>query len=121
MHQAVNTLMNALVVPGGCQTQIWFVQGDTLVQKLFGASNRGTHWLQPDIMVLNAGAHICNDTNFEMVLDEVLLDMARLREAGSTTQFCVEDIATRWLQQSTRRECAPRPSGPVPAHGSFQL
>ena len=40
IEQAASTLMNALS-PAGCQEQVWFAPGDTLVGKRLGVSKKG--------------------------------------------------------------------------------
>jgi hypothetical protein len=92
MHQSVVTLINALI-PGNCQTQIHWVQGDTLILENLGNYNRGYHWMQaynwthPDIMVLNAGPHVYNCSNVEKVIDQVLEGIRHLQEQPNNTKF----------------------------------
>ena len=38
IEQAASTIMNALS-PAGCQGQVWFAPGDTLIGKMLGVSN----------------------------------------------------------------------------------
>jgi hypothetical protein len=95
MSQTASTVMNA-VFKAGCQTQMSFAFSDTLVGRPLGKMNRGrpwaSHWvdtLRPDVVVINAGAHVgygANDTDessdsrFDTMFAEVLNDVLRYRE-----------------------------------------
>mmetsp|Transcript_12201 Transcript_12201/g.18895 ORF Transcript_12201/g.18895 Transcript_12201/m.18895 type:complete len:372 (-) Transcript_12201:247-1362(-) len=109
MEQTASTLMNALHF-SGCQTQITFMPGDTLVGKNMGNYNRGREWVDsvlkssPDIVVLSAGSHVYNKSNYEFVLDHVIngtkflkgSSMPNLQVAWKTQQpgGCTENITT---------------------------
>lgn len=76
MQQTASVLMNA--VHHQCPEQIYFNIGDTLVGRNFGVYNRGRPWHQivqqvdPDIVLLGAGAHIPgNASNYQIVMEEV--------------------------------------------------
>jgi len=77
MGQTAATLMNALF-PGGCQTQFTYAVVDTLVDMNMGALNRGGNWThhvykyKPDIVILTAGSHIYNRSNFQLVMNSVI-------------------------------------------------
>lgn len=85
MAQTAATLMNALF-PAGCQTQFTYSITDTLVGINMGAMNRGGKWAQlvhkynPDIVVLSAGPHIYNRSNFEFVINDVVKGTKRLKD-----------------------------------------
>ena len=81
MGQAASTLMNAVILgDGGCQERISFALGDTLIQRNLGRYNRGAHWLDivhrldPDFVVLSAGAHITGE-NAESEYDQVVAEV----------------------------------------------
>ena len=94
MRQTASYLINALF-PGGCQTHITFRLADTLVDRLYGNLNRGGHWRQliaktrprPDIVVLSVGPQWSGSINetlyFREVVEEVLSDIAKLKESSS--------------------------------------
>lgn len=66
-----------------CATQIEFKMSDTLVNRGFGAWNRGKHWIShlnetlpsPNIVVVSVGAHIMQDTDFIDAISSVLVGM----------------------------------------------
>ena len=83
MQQTASALMSSVthsLWEKGCQNQIVFAPGDTLVGRSFGVLNRGAHWthwvgaLRPgDIVVLSAGPHLMvDDDTFKIILDEVV-------------------------------------------------
>ena len=86
MGQAAATLMNALH-PSGCQTQFTYSVSDTLVGREMGNMNRGEKWTDlarkynPDIVILSAGPHIYNRSNFEIVLNHVVMGTKELKES----------------------------------------
>ena len=93
MQQTAATLMNALF-PIGCQTQITFVIGDTLIQEDLGRYNRGQHWIttmnsfqprRPDIVIVGTGSHILSEANFTRVVQEVVTDMVRFMKQQQQT------------------------------------
>lgn len=63
---------------GGCQTQIIYGSTDTLVDRDLGVLNRGMRWSQhvrevnPDIVIVNAGAHVRRLYTFRAMLVELL-------------------------------------------------
>jgi hypothetical protein len=84
MGQAAATLMNALF-PGGCQTQFTYTVCDTLVGRPMGHMGRGDNWTNfvnkydPDIVILSAGPHIYNRSNFEVVINSVIEGAQQLK------------------------------------------
>lgn len=87
MEQTASSLMSNIRYPfwsttAGCQEQIIFAPGDTLIGRSLGVSNRGSYWvehvrqLKPDVVVLNVGAHIAasadSDAVFASTLNQVL-------------------------------------------------
>ena len=72
--QLATTLINAIKIDGGgCHHSISHSNADTLLGRPFGHMNRGPHWLDilrrdmPDVIVLNAAAHIFGRENFTAV------------------------------------------------------
>ena len=84
MLQTAATLMNAMH-PAGCQTQFISSISDTLVGRPLGRENRGDNWtnlvfeFNPDIVILTAGAHIYNRSNFDFVITNVIQEAAHLK------------------------------------------
>ena len=98
MEQSASAVINAVtwghknrVGPQarGCQQQLFVALSDTLVGRPLGRSNRGPSWrwyvrqLEPDVVVLSAGAHIYKD--FESVLQRIWKDYVRLRQQQNVT------------------------------------
>jgi hypothetical protein len=87
MGQTAAILMNALF-PSGCQTQFTYSVCDTLVNQPMGNYNRGEEWTKyvdkykPDIVILSAGPHIYNRSNFEIVISNVIEETKRLKETN---------------------------------------
>mmetsp|Transcript_11783 Transcript_11783/g.19856 ORF Transcript_11783/g.19856 Transcript_11783/m.19856 type:complete len:200 (+) Transcript_11783:158-757(+) len=84
MLQLATIAMNALnALNGSCVDQIYFGHSGTLVARALGRHNTGVHWtkhvdaLKPDIVLMNAGAHIWGEAAFRQVLDEVASDLHR--------------------------------------------
>ena len=78
MQQAAATLANLVEWESAdCAGQLYFGGSDTLVHREFGAFNRGPDWTEwveayrPDLVVVSAGAHIYNQSNFKEVLNAV--------------------------------------------------
>ncbi len=71
----------------GCQHNILFAVGDTLIAERFAEYNRGQHWTEhvrrwkPDLVIVSAGPHIMQDDDMERVMDEVI--ESHLREFAS--------------------------------------
>ena len=93
MGQAASTLMNSLM-PGGCQTQIIYGMSDTLVDRSFGALNRGAHWKehvdreQPDIVLVSVGGHIQEgDEVYIAVVNEVLSGIKAMQQEKPNLVF----------------------------------
>ena len=90
MRQTASLLINALF-PAGCQTHILFRIADTLVNKNFGAMNRGEHWrriveeVKPEIVIMSVGAHVQDyngqnaTTVYRSIVDEVLNNIVMLK------------------------------------------
>jgi hypothetical protein len=86
MSQTATVLMNSVSSAfmdsstTGCEHSIIFAPGDTLIGKPFGVMNRGKTWVEhvrlikPDIVVVNAGAHITSTDGFMEVLNQVISD-----------------------------------------------
>ena len=86
----------------GCQRQISFSPGDTLVHKNLGMMNRGSRWNEslvtikrktgkyPDLVLLTAGAHIRKYEDFRKVFNTV--------RAEATQYF--PDVQVLWKTQS---------------------
>ena len=114
MKQTATTIMNS-VFPAGCQTQMTFFPADTLVGRKLGHYNRGHKWtywvdtLQPDVVMINAGAHIRagahDDTSFDQMFDDVLRDILLYRKSDPhriilwSTQNRSRMEATRYLDR----------------------
>ncbi|KAL7477584.1 hypothetical protein ACHAW6_003386 [Cyclotella cf. meneghiniana] len=87
MGQTSATLMNALF-PAGCQTQFTYSVCDTLVHKSMGNLDRGKKWTDlvikyhPDIVILSAGPHIYNRSNFDIVVNSVIEGSKSLKIAN---------------------------------------
>lgn len=85
MQQTAATLMNALKV-GGCAPQVKLQLSDTLIHRELGNLNRGVHFRnalsqhQPDIAIMNAGAHVRTEYNYTRMLDEVIRGLQEWRE-----------------------------------------
>ena len=82
MHQSAATLMNALFL-AGFQAQFSAMYGDTLVGLSMGGYHRGINWVdrvkwhfantpESGIVILTAGAHVNNCSNFEIVVNYVI-------------------------------------------------
>jgi hypothetical protein len=82
MQQTASTLMNTLF-PAGCQTQLSAMYGDTLVGTWMGGYNRGGKWVdsvkghftnttESGIVIISAGPHVFNRSNFEIVINGVI-------------------------------------------------
>jgi len=64
---------------GGCAAQVTAITADTLLQRDYGASNRGCMWLDclrelpapPGVLVLSAGAHVHSDAGMTEILTTV--------------------------------------------------
>ena len=86
----------------GCQRQISFSPGDTLVHKNLGMMNRGSRWNEslvtikrktgkyPDLVLLTAGTHISKYEDFRKVFNTV--------RAEATQYF--PDVQVLWKTQS---------------------
>eukprot|EP01083_Nonionella_stella_P124416 375654_1 len=78
MEQTAATLMNS--VHYSCPQQIRFAPGDTLIGKRFSGYNRGSTWFHsvdlydPDILIINAGAHIRKEDDFMNVIRNVSIE-----------------------------------------------
>ena len=106
----VATLSSATFLDGkGCQDQFFFISSDTLIGKNFGRYNRGEPWVvsvkafTPDIVILSAGPHIYNRSNFELMLNTVIEDAKELRRLNPNIQLvwktqqpggCTHDITS---------------------------
>ena len=108
MDQTASKFMNALFV-AGCQIQITFAPGDTLVGESMGGMNRGMKWTEsvslhnPDIVIISAGPHIKNRSNFESVINSVISDSKVVKTINPNIQVvwktqqpggCTQDIST---------------------------
>ena len=83
MHQSAATLMNALFL-AGLQAQFSAMYGDTLVGiSMGGCYHRGINWVnsikwyfdnttESGIVILTAGAHVNNCSNFKIVVNYVI-------------------------------------------------
>ena len=106
----VATLSSATFLDGkGCQDQFFFSPSDTLIGEHFGRYNRGEPWKElvkkftPDIVILSAGPHIYNRSNFELMLNTVIEDAKELRQLNPNIQLvwktqqpggCTHDITS---------------------------
>jgi len=87
MQQTASTLMNALF-PAGCQTQLFYRSGDTLVNIKYAKYNRGDYWVnstlevQPDIVILSAGPHVYGRGNYDFILKNVVAETQRLKQTA---------------------------------------
>jgi hypothetical protein len=98
MLQTASTLMNALF-PGGCQTQLFAVYGDTPVNRVMGGFNRGREWVhtvkwhfvnstESGIVILTAGAHVVNNrSNFEIVMNYVIEGSKEIKQIYPNMQI----------------------------------
>ncbi|CAN0424525.1 unnamed protein product, partial [Phaeothamnion confervicola] len=92
-EQTASTLMN--IARPFCADKISFEYGDTAIgEYLGGPCNRGRPWnasvvlRSPDIVLLNAGAHIKRTlSEFEAVLEQIAEGYARLRQGGSNVKL----------------------------------
>lgn len=115
MAQFATTLMNS-IFPVGCQTQLTFAVSDTLIHERMGALNRGQHWLdavalaKPDIVIMNAGAHVKNETKFKMLIDTVTTQIMELKKEDPK-------VTVVWKTQSpggcSSNITFPKPSGQI--------
>jgi hypothetical protein len=91
MEQTASTLMNALFI-AGCQTQITYTPGDTLVGETMGVLNWGMKWTEsvslynPDIVIISAGPHIFHRSNFESVINSVVLGSKEVKRINPNIQ-----------------------------------
>ena len=98
-RQAASTLMNTLY-PGGCQNQIISAGSDTLVGLSHDRGKTWKAWVEefdrPDIVIVTMGAHvprlsptenIYNDSVYEKVIDQVLVEMQEMREQNPNMKF----------------------------------
>jgi hypothetical protein len=97
MHQSAATLMNALF-PAGCQTQFTAMYGDTLVGVPMGGRNRGINWVDSvkwhftntteyGIVILTAGAHVNNRSNYEIVMNYVIEGSKEIKQIYPNIQI----------------------------------
>jgi hypothetical protein len=115
MQQLASTLMNS-IFPVGCQTQIKMALSDTLIAEDLGRYNRGPHWLKsvakakPDIVIISAGAHIQNRTDFNRMIDTVTKEIGELKNKHP-------NVTVVWKTQSPAGCSAditfPKPSGKI--------
>jgi hypothetical protein len=115
MQQLASTLMNS-IFPVGCQTQIKMALSDTLIGKALGVTNRGIHWLKavakakPDIVIISAGAHVTNNTDFYRLIDTVTKETGELKKKHP-------NVTVVWKTQSPAGCSAditfPKPSGKI--------
>jgi hypothetical protein len=116
MQQLASTLMNS-IFPVGCQTQIKMAISQTLIGEALGKKHsRGKHWLKavakakPDIVIISAGAHILNRTDFNRVIDTVSKEIGELKNKHP-------NVTVVWKTQSPAGCSAditfPKPSGKI--------
>ena len=104
MQQTATTLMNALK-KGGCAPQISLQLADTLVNIDMGVLNRGVYWMEavrahhPDIVIINAGAHIRTNSNYTRMLDQVIQDVQTWQRNFSATSENVKTVSFVWKTQ----------------------
>ena len=97
--QAASTLMNTLY-KGGCQNQIISAGSDTLVGLSHDRGKTWKAWVEqfdrPDIVIVTMGAHVAklspteniyNDSVYEKVIDQVLVEMQEMREQYPHMKF----------------------------------
>jgi hypothetical protein len=97
MLQTASTLMNTLF-PAGCQTQLSAMYGDTLVGTGMGGYNRGKKWVdgvkrlftnttESGIVILSAGPHVFNRSNFEIVINSVIEGSKDIKQTNPNIQI----------------------------------
>lgn len=97
LHQSAATLMNALF-PAGCQTQLTTMYGDTFVGVSMGGYNRGINWVvcvkwhftntsESGIVILTAGAHVNNCSNFDIVMNYVIEGSKDIKQINRNIQI----------------------------------
>ena len=97
MTQTASTLMNALF-PAGCQTHFYVMHGDTLVGTWMGVYNRGMKWVdsvklhftnttESGIVILSAGAHVNNRSNYEMIINYVIEGSKEIKQMYPSIQI----------------------------------
>ena len=97
-----------------CASRIFYGSSDTLIgQHLGGKFNRGHHWMkwideiQPDIVVMNAHAHVFGPANFSYVVNTVLEDIRR---------NLPPHVRILWMT-SIPGGCGPAPLTALPTYG----
>jgi hypothetical protein len=125
MLQTASTLMNALF-PGGCQTQLFAVYGDTLVNRVMGGFNRGREWVhtvkghfsntESGIVILSAGAHVNNSSNFEIVMNYVIWGSKEIKQMYPNMQIVWKTLQPGGCTQNISSEIY---SGNDYNHGLF--
>jgi hypothetical protein len=107
MSQTASVLMNAIgtqLGARGCQANIIFGPGDTVVGERLGANNRGQSWLgwladlKPDVVIVNAGAHVKGDRAFfrDKVIRRIIKELPEVEEMYKKRQRNFELI---WMTQ----------------------
>jgi hypothetical protein len=107
MSQTASVLMNAIgtqLGARGCQANIIFGPGDTVVGEKLGAMNRGQSWLgwlaelKPDVVIVNAGAHVKGDRAFfrDKVIRRIIKELPEVEEMYKKRQRNFELI---WMTQ----------------------
>ena len=97
MLQTASTLMNTLF-PAGCQTQLSAMNGDTLVGTWMGVMNRGGKWVdsvkghftnttESGIVIISAGPHVFNRSNFEIVINSVIEGSKDIKQTNPNIQI----------------------------------